>query len=85
MLFRTLVTVLAGGLAFQTAAIPLSESVVPARREVPVNHVLHERHLPAVARTWSKRSKVPSEVTLPLRIGLKQSNLQEGHDKLMDM
>lgn len=29
--------------------------------------------------------RVSAEVMLPMRIGLKQSNLQAGHDKLMDL
>jgi tripeptidyl-peptidase-1 len=28
---------------------------------------------------------VPDTQVLPMRIGLKQCNLEEGHDKLMDM
>jgi tripeptidyl-peptidase-1 len=32
-----------------------------------------------------KRELVDAEALLPVRIGLKQSNLDAGHDRLMDM
>lgn len=84
MRFYTLVSALVGGLITHTAAIPLAEDVMPLKRNIPPTHVLHERHLPPVARKWSKKARLPAEAMLPMRIGLKQSNLQLGHDKLMD-
>lgn len=47
-------------------------------------HVLHEsrRHLP---KTWVKRSAVPGDALLPVRVGLKQRNLEKGHDLLMEV
>jgi len=34
---------------------------------------------------WSKRAKVSGAQVLPMRIGLKQCNLEAGHDRLMDI
>ena len=78
---------LASGLVLGALAGPLSHDYAGARtkREVPSSHSLHERHLPHWERQWSKRSKVPDTQILPMRIGLKQSNLEAGHDKLMDL
>ncbi len=87
MLFRSLVTVLASGLILGAVASPLSHEYTGARakREVPASHSLHERHLPHWSNSWEKRSKVPDTQVLPMRIGLKQCNIEAGHDKLMDM
>ena len=48
------------------------------------SHVLHERR-EAVPESWAKRDRVHGNATLPMRIGMTQSNLQVGHDLLMDM
>jgi len=85
MLFNSLVVALASGLALEAVAGPLLHTGAKARREVPASHSLHERHLPHWSKQWFKRSKVPGSQVLPMRIGLKQSNLEAGHDKLMDM
>lgn len=76
---------LASGIALEALAGPLAQTGVRARREVPPSHRLHERHLPHWSKQWSKKSKVPDSQILPVRIGLRQSNLEAGHDKLMDM
>ncbi|TVY71195.1 Tripeptidyl-peptidase sed1 [Lachnellula suecica] len=48
------------------------------------NHVIHERRdIPA--SSWEKRAAMPSTMQLPMRIGLKQSNLDKAHDLLMDI
>jgi tripeptidyl-peptidase-1 len=75
----------AGGLALEVTASPLSYSAVRTKRAIPASHSLHERHLPSWEHQWSKKSKVPDTQILPVRIGLKQSNLEAGHDKLMEM
>lgn len=88
MLFDSLVVV-----AFATAFLPsviagpISNGYVTGRgkREVPSSHRLHERQLAHLSAQWSKRSKVAENHVLPMRIGLKQRNLEAGHDKLMDM
>lgn len=55
-----------------------------AAAAVPVNHVLHEkRDEPSVF--WVKRDRVAKDALLPMRIGLKQSNLHTLYDKLMEV
>ncbi|KUJ15936.1 alkaline serine protease [Mollisia scopiformis] len=85
MLFNSLVVALASGLVLETLASPLSLVGAKAKREVPFTHSLHERHLSHLSNQWTKKSKVPDTQILPMRIGLKQSNLEAGHDKLMDI
>ncbi len=55
------------------------------KRMVPRSHVLHERQPEHWVGKWEKRDKVPADVLLPMRIGLKQFNLVAGHQKLLDM
>ncbi|KAF4633910.1 hypothetical protein G7Y89_g4204 [Cudoniella acicularis] len=89
MLLHSLVVALASGLVLEALAGPLPHSqeyaVARTKREIPASHRLHERHLPHWEHQWRKRSKVPGTRVLPMRIGLKQSNLAAGHDKLMDI
>jgi tripeptidyl-peptidase-1 len=87
MLFHSLLAILASGVVLETLASPVSQenTIVNTKREVPRNHGLHERHLPHWEQQWRKRSKVPNNQVLPMRIGLKQRNLEAGHDRLMDM
>ncbi|EKD20175.1 uncharacterized protein L3040_004045 [Drepanopeziza brunnea f. sp. 'multigermtubi'] len=79
-----IVAVWAGGLALEVTASPLSYSG-RKKRAIPASHSLHERHLPSWEHQWSKKSRVPDTQILPVRIGLKQSNLEAGHDKLMEI
>jgi tripeptidyl-peptidase-1 len=44
----------------------------------------HERR-DAPPRGWLKIEKVPTGSILPMRVGLVQSNLDKGHDMLMDV
>ncbi|GAW10864.1 hypothetical protein ANO14919_001990 [Xylariales sp. No.14919] len=81
MFAGSLLTALAAGLALEAVASPVSLK----KREVPSTHALHERHAPHWGHMWMKKAKVPSHAVLPMRIGLKQSNLGAGHDKLMDI
>jgi tripeptidyl-peptidase-1 len=87
MLLQSIVAALASGFVLEAMAGPLSHEYTGARtkREVPSSHSLHERHLPLWSQQWTKRSKVPDTQILPMRIGMKQCNLEAGHDKLMDM
>jgi tripeptidyl-peptidase-1 len=51
---------------------------------VPADHVLHEkRH--AEPKKWVKRDALEAEHKLPMRIGLTQRNLDNGHSLLMDV
>jgi len=54
-------------------------------RLVPRSHVLHERHLADHTKLWNKRSRADAKALLPVRIGLTQRNLDEGHRRLWDM
>jgi tripeptidyl-peptidase I len=51
---------------------------------IPATHVVHEKRL-APPRKWLKRDRISSEAILPMRIGLRQSNLEKGHSFLMDV
>lgn len=48
------------------------------------NHVIHEKrdHIPA---GWTRAGLPLRDVTLPIRIALKQRNLEKGHEFLMDV
>ncbi|KAI9711335.1 MAG: hypothetical protein M1820_002322 [Bogoriella megaspora] len=48
------------------------------------SHVLHEKREITHPR-WVKRSRIHPEATLPMRIGLSQSNLDRGMEYLMDV
>ncbi len=85
MLFTSLVAALCLGLTAEILASPLLHSETPRKREVPITHASHERHTPRMAQQWTKRSKLPGKTVLPVRIGLKQSNLDIAHDRLMEM
>lgn len=53
---------------------------------VPQTHVVHERRDNAgVESRWIKRDRVASHVKLPVRIGLKQSNMDKAFEWLMDV
>ncbi|KAH9221158.1 Pro-kumamolisin, activation domain-containing protein [Leptodontidium sp. 2 PMI_412] len=52
---------------------------------VPKSHVLHEKRDATTSHQWVKREQIPSSAILPMRIGLKQQNLENGHDYLMDI
>ena len=87
MLLQSLVAALASSLALEAIARPLSQehTGVQKKRRVPSSHSLHERHLPQLSHQWTKKEKVSDTQILPMRIGLKQCNLEAGHDKLIDM
>ncbi|GAM88207.1 hypothetical protein ANO11243_062380 [Dothideomycetidae sp. 11243] len=54
---------------------------------IPETHAIHEKRsdLPAHARRWVKRDRAHASATLPVRIGLKQKNIEQGHDWLMSV
>ena len=87
MLLRTLLAAaLAVGSIVETLANPLPHAeALLKKRAVPDTHALHERHGLHTSRKWTKRHKLAKNVVLPMRIGLKQSNLEAGHNRLMDM
>lgn len=52
---------------------------------VPKTHVLHEKRSTEGSTQCVKRGKIPATYVLRIRIGLKQNNLDIGHELLMDM
>ncbi len=82
MLFHCLTAAL---LALEAVASPIAPGTGLTKRQVPTSHALHERHAPHWSQKWTKKDKLPANTMLPMRIGLKQSNLDVGHDKLMEM
>ncbi len=62
------------------AAIAALSSAAPAS----LKHVMHgKRQTPA--SDWVKVARIESTAILPMRIGLAQSNLDKGHDFLMEV
>ena len=61
---------------------------VAAAKPVPETHVIHEKrdvaHRFTVSR-WIKRDRLEQNAVLPVRVGLKQQNLDNGADWLMDV
>ncbi|KAK8095052.1 hypothetical protein PG997_001737 [Apiospora hydei] len=55
------------------------------KRAIPDDHVKHEKRTVEQGRRWVKLKRADARATLPMRIGLKQHNLEKGHDLLMDM
>lgn len=62
-----------GAVVAQAAAVPFQGS-----------HVVHERR-DFVPKSWIKRDRLDGNAKLPVRIGMKQSNLDKGHDLLMEV
>ncbi|KAH7321462.1 putative protease S8 tripeptidyl peptidase I, partial [Rhexocercosporidium sp. MPI-PUGE-AT-0058] len=52
---------------------------------VPKSHVLHEKRDAASSHQWVRREQIPASAILPMRVGLKQQNLENGHGYLMDV
>ena len=55
-----------------------------AASPVPSTHEVHERR-DTLHSSWTKRHRVESHKLLPMRVGLTQSNLENGYDLLMDV
>jgi hypothetical protein len=52
---------------------------------VPSNsHVIHEKRS-ETPRNWKRVARLDADVVLPMRFGLTQSNLDKGHDLLMEV
>ncbi|KAJ8127015.1 hypothetical protein O1611_g6625 [Lasiodiplodia mahajangana] len=77
--------------AHEAAANPLyhhgSESTTssPSKRIVPHTHIQHEKRTTIQGGAWAKVERAKREALLPMRIGLKQLNLMDGHNLLMDI
>lgn len=55
-----------------------------AATPVSPHHEIHERRGTLHPR-WSKKERVESHKLFPMRIGLTQSNLENGYDHLMEV
>lgn len=61
---------------------------VAAAKPVPETHVIHEKRDVAHRFTtskWVKRDRLGQNAVLPVRVGLKQQNLNSGAEWLMDV
>jgi tripeptidyl-peptidase-1 len=84
---------LAGLVVREVSASPLfghdvdivGDELPQTKRSVPETHIQHEKRTDGQERRWVKLQRADPHAKLPVRIGLKQRNLQEGHDLLMDM
>jgi len=47
------------------------------------SHVLHEERVGNIHSSWLRRERLGPDTIVPVRIGLKQSNLEAGSDRLM--
>ncbi|KAI2632647.1 putative alkaline serine protease AorO [Hypomontagnella submonticulosa] len=56
-----------------------------SKRSIPDTHTQHEKRTEIQARAWTKVERALPDALLPMRIGLKQQNLQSGHDLLMEI
>ena len=70
--------------ASQLAIVASFVSITLASPTLSKRHVQHERR-DELSSVWIKRDAVEPERLLPMRIGLTQSNLDRGHDLLMEM
>lgn len=65
-----------------TAVLALAGIVTAS--PAPDTHVLHEKRN-APDGLWSKGRRIDKDTYMPMRIGLTQSNLEKGHDYVVDM
>ncbi len=65
--------------------VSASASLDRTARSLHHSHVLHERHDERHLEGWIRRERADPKALLPMRIGLEQSNIEKGHEFLMDM
>ena len=70
---------------FSAFALAGAVSCVVLALPASVPHVVHERRSPSSSWTPLTGVKPNKTIKLPVRIGLTQSNLDRGHDVLMDV
>ncbi|XXG96353.1 hypothetical protein Hte_002635 [Hypoxylon texense] len=56
-----------------------------SKRSIPDTHIQHEKRTAVQARSWTKVERAVPDAVLPMRIGLRQQNLQSGHDLLVEI
>ena len=69
---------------FSLLAVAIAAAALAEALPNTGTHVLHEKR-DAAPRRWVKREALDSKAVLPMRIGLVQSNLDKGHDLLMEL
>ena len=52
---------------------------------IPATHASHEKRNLERTQGWVKRGRVPSQAIFPMRIGLKQRNLERGYDYVLEV
>jgi tripeptidyl-peptidase-1 len=71
-----------------SSAILATLLAVAAAKPVPESHVVHEKrdvgHRFTTSK-WVKRDRLEKNAVLPVRVGLKQQNLDNGAQLLMDV
>lgn len=50
----------------------------------PSSHVVHEKR-DAPLHEWKRAARLEQDAIIPMRIGLTQTNLENGYDLLMDV
>jgi tripeptidyl-peptidase-1 len=63
----------------------LAALLVGANASPTPGHVVHERRIASSASRWAKRDKLMSSTVLPMKIGLRQSNLHRADEYIMDV
>lgn len=66
------------------ASLLLLSVTVALASPTPRNYVIHERR-DALPSVWVEESRLDKSAMLPMRIGLAQSNLNRGHEILMEL
>lgn len=78
MLFRNLAATTAAITSWLGVGVAANH-LAQERRTVPATHQVHERQDPHWSKRWEKRDRVSTRTLVPVRIGLVQRNLEEGH------
>lgn len=68
----------------KSAALFLALVAAVQSAVVPSTHAVHEKR-DFTPKAWVKRDRLHPRALLPMRIGLKQRNLDRGYDLLMDV
>lgn len=91
---RLFLLAIAGALAVEagvaSSRTPVSEHASSLagglpRRRIPPSHIVHERHEPRHTEGWTRAERAHQEAILPMRIGLRQSNVDLAHELLMNL
>lgn len=63
-------------------ALVIRAIAVPTAREYQIHE---QRDFDFISNVWTERERLDGKTPLPVRIGLTQSNLDQGHDLLMEL